>query len=555
MRFIQLVSLAILAAVHATSNAQPSESIPVAFAQASFTQAIDAQLVTGKSTLLRNSNFNRDREAIRKLYESRQYRPVWFDNGQVTRQCVLLLQTLRNTDRYGLRPDDYDGTALVYRAIAFVSNGKESANAELDLAITIAAARLVRHLHFGRVDPKQAEFDVTRADFDLSASLHNLSSKDSPDQVLASVEPQFLHYQLLKKAMHRYRDLAMERELTNLPSFKARSIKPNDAYEGAGKLRQLLVALGDLPPATLTSNTVLDDALVKGVARFQQRHGLTADGALGRKTFAALTTPLSTRAEQLALGLERWRWLPEFSTPPIIVNIPQFRLFAFKSTRDEAAQMLQMDVIVGKNFPTTRTPAFTAELKYLVFRPYWDVPPSIQQDEMVPAIRADAGYLDKNNMEIVGSDGNPIAFSPEALEQLAAGTLRLRQKPGDENSLGLVKLMLPNAYNVYLHSTPAQRLFKETSRAFSHGCIRLSDPAGLVEHVLRNQPGDWTREKIEATMQDESPQASNRHIFLDKPIPVLIVYATAMVQENGDVQFFEDIYDHDQKLKKLLKAR
>ena len=555
MRFIQLVSLATLALVHANLNAQPRESIPVAFIQADFTKAIDAQLTTGKTALLRSNNFSRDREAIREFYESRQYRPVWFDNGQVTRQGVLLLQTFRNTDRYGLRPDDYDGTALVYRAIAFVTNAKESANAELDLAITIAAARLIRHLHFGRVDPKQAEFDVTRADFDLSGALHRLSSEGSPDEVLASVEPQFLHYQLLKKAMYRYRDLSLERDLTQLPTFKPRSINPNDAYEGAAKLRLLLIALGDLPADTTTSDSVLDEALVKGVARFQQRHGLTADGALGRKTFEALKTPLSVRAEQLALSLERWRWLPEFSTPPIIANIPQFRLFAFRSTRDEAAQMLQMDVIVGKNFPTTRTPAFTAELKYLVLRPYWDAPPTIQQDEMVPAIRANAEYLEKNNMEIIGSDGNTVAFSPEVLEQLAAGTLRLRQKPGDDNSLGLVKLMLPNSYNVYLHSTPAQRLFKETSRAFSHGCIRLSDPAGLVEHVLRDQPGEWTRAKIEAAMHDESPQANNRHIFLEKPIPVLIVYATAMVQESGDVQFFEDIYGHDQKLRKLLKAR
>jgi L,D-transpeptidase YcbB len=555
MRSIQLLSLVVLALGYATLSAQPRESISAAAVPGDFKYAIDAQLATGKTTLLRNGNFSRDREAIREFYESRHYRPVWFESGQVTRQGVLLLQTLRNTDRYGLRPDDYDGTALVYRAIAFVTNGAESANAELDLAITVAAARLIRHLHFGRIDPRQAEFDVNRGDFDLSGALQTLSSNDNPAQVLASVEPQFLHYQLLKQAMYRYRDLAMDRELTNLPNFKARSIKPNEPYEGAGKLRALLLALGDLPADTSTSDSILDDALATGVARFQQRHGLTVDGALGRKTFAALTTPLSVRAEQLALALERWRWLPEFSTPPIIVNIPQFRLFAFRSMRDEAAQMLQMDVIVGKNFPTTRTPAFTAELKYVVLRPYWDVPPTIQRDEMVPAIRANPGYLDKNNLEIIGADGNPVTYSPEALDQLAAGTVRLRQKPGDENSLGLVKLMLPNAYNVYLHATPAPRLFKETTRAFSHGCIRLSDPAGLVEHVLRNQRGEWTREKIEAAMRDELPQANNRHVFLEKPIPVLIVYATAMVQESGDVQFFEDIYGHDQKLKKLLKTR
>jgi murein L,D-transpeptidase YcbB/YkuD len=438
----------------------------------------------------------------------------------------------------------------------------DSTRAELDLGISIAAARLVRHLHFGRIDPRTAGFNVnfSRAPFDIAATLDRLATGEDIATIIAGVEPPFRHYQLNKHALQRYRALAVESDLTNLPAFKAKSIKPGEEYEGVPALRSLLIALGDLPEGAITSDTVLDEGLVAGLKHFQQRHGLGTDGALGKRTFEALRTPLATRVQQLALTLERWRWLPEFSSPPIIVNIPQFKLFAFRGNEDRAADIMQMDVIVGKAYEATRTPAFTAELKYVVFRPYWEVPTSILQKEILPAMAKKPGYLDKEHLEIVSNtDANtpPFAETTESIAQLASGQLRLRQRPGNDNSLGLVKLMLPNPYNVYLHSTPAKRLFSEARRAFSHGCIRVSDPVGLVEHVLRNELGPdnmpWTRESIEAAMNDESPKGNNRHVFLSKPIPVLIVYGTAIALENGDVQFFEDIYGHDAKLEKLLR--
>jgi murein L,D-transpeptidase YcbB/YkuD len=260
---------------------------------------------------------------------------------------------------------------------------------------------------------------------------------------------------------------------------------------------------------------------------------------------------MARRVRQIELTLERWRWLPTFDSAPIIVNIPQFRLFAFRSTQDLKADILQMNVIVGRTFLNTRTPVFVADMRYLIFRPYWDVPYSITMREMLPAIRTKPGYLDAQRLEVVQGDDDtavPMEPTPENIEALAAGKLRLRQRPGPDNALGLVKFMLPNSYNVYLHSTPAHGLFSESKRAFSHGCIRVSDPAALAAQVLQGTAGDWTPERITTTMNGDTTVRVN----LAKPIRVMILYGTALATEAGTILFFDDIYGHDRKLEALL---
>jgi murein L,D-transpeptidase YcbB/YkuD len=319
----------------------------------------------------------------------------------------------------------------------------------------------------------------------------------------------------------------------------------------------LLVAEGDLAEAdgaSAAGTALFDSTLSAALTRFQDRHGLSADGALGGATLAALTTPMAVRVRQIELTLERWRWLPAFGAPPIIVNIPEFRLFAFNTTADRVASILQMPVIVGQAYVAKRTPVFVGDLKYVVFRPYWDVPRSITVREMLPAIRARADYLDHNHLQIVagaGDDAKVVEATPEALAALAAGRLRLRQEPGDDNALGLVKFLFPNSHNVYMHSTPAHQLFLASRRAFSHGCIRVSDPVALATYVLRNAPGEWDSQRIEDAMHAPKPT----RVELRDPIPVMILYGTAMATEAGPVQFFEDIYGHDRKLESLLGLR
>jgi murein L,D-transpeptidase YcbB/YkuD len=298
----------------------------------------------------------------------------------------------------------------------------------------------------------------------------------------------------------------------------------------------------------------MDPMLIAALARFQSRHGLDADGILGRQTVRALTTPIEARVRQIELSLERLRWLPpKLESPPIIVNIPQFRLFAFRTTRDDAKDILQMDVIVGSAFRGRQTPVFAADMRYVVLHPYWDVPRSILVKELLPAIQANPAWLADNGYEMVlgqSDEAIPQPVDASHVKLLAQGKLRLRQKPGPMNALGEVKFIFPNRYNVYLHDTPARNLFAKSRRAFSHGCIRVSDPMALLAHVLRDDP-EWASDRLAESMRGSSPV----RVPLRRPIRVFIVYGTALATEAGQTLFFEDIYDQDAPLSALLALR
>lgn len=479
---------------------------------------------------------------------------AWITDGRPSPQARQLLRVMADAAEWGLRPEDYDAVSLA-DAAARLARGASSVDLQrFDEALDDAAARLVRHLHFGRIDPRAAGFELpdTRAPLDIAAIVAEMARATDVAGVLGTVEPSFHHYALLKTALQRYRRLAADTTLTRLPPLPARSVRAGGPYVGAPALRRLLFALGDLP-ATNGDSTTLDPALVAAIVRFQQRHGLEADGILGEKTWAALATPLAQRVRQIELTLERWRWLPAFTTPPIIVNIPQFRLFAFETLDDRAASITQMDVIVGQTYQRTRTPVFVGDLRTVVFRPYWDVPRSITVAEMLPQIRRDVDYLRRNHLELVDGAGDASPVRPptaEAIAALEAGRLRLRQRPGEDNSLGLVKFLFPNAHNVYIHSTPAHQLFAQARRAFSHGCIRASDPVGLAEFVLRNATSGWDRARITQAMQG----ADNQRVTLQQPVRVMILYATVLATEEGPILFFDDLYGLDRRLAQLLET-
>jgi murein L,D-transpeptidase YcbB/YkuD len=285
------------------------------------------------------------------------------------------------------------------------------------------------------------------------------------------------------------------------------------------------------------------------LVRFQVRHRLDIDGALGRATLDALNVPLARRVQQIEFAIERSRWLPSrLASPPIIVNIPQFELFAFQTTEDRESDILIMDVVVGKAFPQNNTPVFVSDMKQVVLRPFWDVPRSILMNELLPQIKANPDWVANSGFEIVrgqGDDGAVVPQSAESVALLASGALRLRQKPGPRNALGNAKFLFPNRYNVYLHDTPSQGAFAQARRAASHGCVRVIDPPALARHVLRNNP-EWTPERISAAMNAET----GTRITLTQPIRVFLIYATALALEDGRVLFFEDIYHHDEKLAK-----
>lgn len=492
------------------------------------------------------------------------YQPIWFRGTQTTPQAQAVLAQLRSAGDYGLRSEDY-GVAALEAMIERQQRGPlppAQTMVQADRALSAVALQLARDLHFGRVDPKACGFAIehARTPLDEPGLLARLAGSRDAAAEFAALEPPFLHYRLLKTALRRYHELAQQPALTQLPPLPPRALHPGGSYVGAPALRRLLTALGDMPaPASESTSSVvdgqtLDDDLVRGLTRFQSRHGLSADGVLARKTFQALTVPLAVRAHQIELTLERWRWLPPFTAPPVVVNIPQFQLFAFRTTEDRAADITQMRVIVGEAYRRKRTPVFISEMRYIVFRPYWDVPASILRNEMLAPMRADPGYLARHDLEIVrggGDDAAVVASTPENIEALAAGRLRLRQRPGPDNSLGLIKFVMPNDYGVYLHSTPARHLFDKPRRDFSHGCIRLSDPVALAVHALRANPGDWSVDAVIAAMNG----ARTQRVMLASPIPVMVLYGTALATEAGPVMFFDDIYGHDRHLDAVLRAR
>jgi L,D-transpeptidase YcbB len=276
-------------------------------------------------------------------------------------------------------------------------------------------------------------------------------------------------------------------------------------------------------------------------------NGLQPDGVLGKNTVAQLNVPLSQRVKQLQFTLERYRWIqPNFPQPPIIVNIPEFELVTM---RRQPAPFLSMRVVVGKAYGH-QTPVFTDYMRYVIFRPYWNVPMSIQFAELIPKIRRDRDYLVEHDFEVTTSSGTVVTdgtVSDDVLSQLRSGSLTIRQKPGPKNALGLVKFIFPNHYNVYLHSTPAPELFLKARRDFSHGCIRVQDPVALAAWVLRDRP-EWTVDKIRSAMNGDQTIP----VDLAQPIPVLILYSTAVVEPDGEVRFFRDIYGYDSAMDKEL---
>lgn len=423
-------------------------------------------------------------------------------------------------------------------------------------AVEDAFRRYLDHLHFGRVRPRDLGFGVPGASGDaisVDAALAAAVAAGRLQQAVQALTPPLAQYRQLREALAAYRALAAQPAWTALPPMP-KKLEPGQAYAGTAALRERLVGFGDLASDATVSATHLDGTLVEALRRFQSRHGLEADGVLGRGTFAALDVAPERRVRQIELALERLRWLPQRSARPVIaINIPMFRLWAWDAVAAESTPALSMEVIVGRAV-RTQTPVFADEMTHLIFRPYWNVPRSILRNEVLPAALRDPGYLARHDMEIVsgpGDDAKPVAATPENLEAARAGALRIRQRPGPKNSLGLVKFIFPNDDNVYLHGTPARELFARSRRDFSHGCVRVQNPPALTQWLLKDQPA-WGAERIAAAMEG----AKSQQVNLSAPVPVLLYYLTAAVSpDDGLLHFADDIYGHDAALDRALKAR
>ena len=543
-------------AASATAGAQTGASAADVAGAAPLLQAIAAR---GTLADLQRPNFTDYKLHVQHVYEPGSYAPLWVRGGQVTPQAMAVISALESSKLKGLNPDDYDASLWTQRLAALKGPGVSADTvANFDAALTVGTMRYISDLHIGRVNPRQFKFgiDIEQKKYQLpDLLLQRIVNGSNIPEVLAEVEPQWLNYKRLEAALQTYEKLAAQESGEKgfpLPDV-AKTLSPGDPYAGVGGLADRLRLVGDLPPATVvdTSDGLYDGALVDAVKHFQVRHGIAPDGKLGKDTIRQLNVPLSVRVTQLEDALERWRWLPPTFDPlPVLVNIPEFVLRVFNPDHSVA---IRMNVIAGKSVGH-QTPVFAQEMRYIVFRPYWNVPPSIARGEIVAHLLKDPGYLGKKGFEITDRNGTVVASgsaTPEQIAELRASRLMVRQKPAADNALGLIKFIFPNDNNVYLHSTPSQTLFSQSRRDFSHGCIRVEHPADLAAFLLKSQPGDqkWTVDAVKAAMQSGP---DNQQINLGIPVPVVIAYLTAVVEENGDVYFFNDIYGHDKELDAVL---
>jgi murein L,D-transpeptidase YcbB/YkuD len=360
--------------------------------------------------------------------------------------------------------------------------------------------------------------------------LQEAAASGRPDQVLDSIRPVHPQYAALREALRRTAGLASaEGEVPRLPA-RVR-LRPGARSAQVRTLRARLAFWGDLEQPG--SGDVFDRAVVDALKRFQARHGLSADGSIGPEVVAALNTPVADRLRQILLNLERWRWQERPTAERfVLVNIPTFELHAY----DGAREALSMRVITGT--PETPTPVFDQAMTSVVFSPYWNVPVNIALDETMPAVARDRGYLRRMNLEVMRGDQ---VVDPARIDwKRGVASVSFRQRPGPTNSLGLVKFNIANPFNVYLHDTPNDALFRRARRTMSHGCVRLEKPEALARWVLGGARG-WTPQRIAAAMR----AGRESTVTLAEPIPVSIGYFTVWVGADGTLQFRPDVYRHD----------
>lgn len=335
-------------------------------------------------------------------------------------------------------------------------------------------------------------------------------------------EPVFRQYGKLKDYLLRYNNI-QENGGWGMIKADKKNYNPGDTSPVIGQIRKTLFITGDL--AEDNESTVYDPALLGAVKKYQQRFGYKENGIITATLIREMNVPVEKRIEQIVVNMERCRWVPvDLKSEFLLVNIPDYKVHLYSND----SVLWSMNVVVGKN--QHKTVVFNGELKYIVFSPYWNIPASILKNETLPAMRRNPNYLARHNMEWNG--GN------------------VRQKPGPNNSLGLVKFLFPNSHSIYMHDTPAKSLFNEDKRAFSHGCIRLADAKKLVMYLLRNEP-EWTEAKITAAMN----QGKERTVTLKKPVPVFIAYFTSWVDRNGQLQFRNDVYQRDGRLAQMIMEK
>ena len=488
---------------------------------------------------------------VKSFYNGRNYYPGWSRNRHLV-QADKLINALEDAYGDGLTPDYYH-LSIIRSLVDTAEKGisfDQTVLADLDILLTDAFLTLSCHLSGGCVDPVtiESEWFAKRRDVDVSSVLEMALREKQVREALMKLIPGQGSYGRLKQALAQYRGLAAKGEWPLVSGGPA--LKKGSVAERVVELRKRLAASGDMKAGWTNREDFFDKELEQSVVIFQKRHGLKADGVVGTDTLKALNIPLKERIRQMELNMERLRWiLGNVEQRSIVVNIADFRLDVIENSKS----VLSMKVVVGKLFQ--RTPVFTAKMTYLILNPFWNVPDSIAQKEILKKIRKDPQYLLKENIKVLKGWGpQEHIIDPGTIDwsSINATNLkyRFRQEPGPLNPLGRIKFMFPNKFDVYLHDTTAKRLFSEVVRTFSHGCTRIEKPIELAEYVLRDDPR-WTHDNLLAAIAAGTEQT----VRIPSPLNVHFFYLTAWVDGEGVIQFRNDIYERDRQLDEALHRK
>jgi L,D-transpeptidase YcbB len=485
-------------------------------------------------------------ERLRRVYLDRDYRPLWIDGSKLQDRAIDLIETLCHAEREGLRAADYDLGGLQAELARLRESKKPNpaALAALDLRLTRAFLDYEADLLAGRLDPQAVDngwyIKARRAAID--STLRSALSKEVFDDMVSPLRPRQKEYQELLQKLAEYREIQAKGGWGTIAEVSR--LQWGDEGPWVDVLRHRLQATGDL--GKVGGKPIYDDEVAKAVARFQERHGIPADGSVDPKTLAALNVPVETRIRIIELNLERYRWLPsDFGKRYILVNIPDYTLHAY----DDGKERLTMRVIVGEEY-SHATPVFADSMTYIVFRPQWNVPRRILVDSVIPNVRKNIHYLAQHSYEVVDIARNEVIADPSAINwsklDLSKLPFRVRQKAGSSNELGTVKFMFPNQFSIYLHATPADSLFEKPTRTATHGCVRVEDPVKLAGYVLDKEKGWGHQEILEAIAADPTKDIAPTSVYLKHPVPVYLVYLTAFVRD-GVLHFRDDPYGKDHR--------
>ncbi|MFS8083086.1 MAG: L,D-transpeptidase family protein [Ginsengibacter sp.] len=461
---------------------------------------------------------------ITSFYNTRNYQFAWFSSDGLSEQAMgftsLLNFTADTSKEQKSLLKKLDGM-MADSDLTVSSKDKNAINTELRLTQNFIGYTR-NNFEKGYIKRKEAERFIPFKKVDAVDNADSLlNKKHRDDKYFSDInEP----YKLLSDQLRKYLEIVKSNQWLEIPQF-SKSIKPGESSDAIRVLKNDMFLTGDL--AVKDSSTIYDAALSNAIKNFQQRNGFTPDGKISKDLLMRVNINPKERLKQILINMNRMRWLPV--KPPgklALVNIPEFVLHMY----DGPKEVFSMPVVVGKE--GHNTVLFSDRLTTIVFSPYWNVPPSIVKKEVVPGMQKDPNYLEAHNMETTGNEG---------------GLPVVRQKPGDKNSLGKVKFLFPNIFNIYFHDTPAKSLFSKDQRAYSHGCIRLSDPTKMAEYLLQDDKA-WTPEKINEAMNS----GNEKFVQVKDPVPVFITYYTAWVDKNGQLNFRDDIYGHDKSVEEKM---